>query len=82
MCMAENADRVTLLHDDWRKARKEHRCAECGRWISEAMHRRVLALVRAVDEFATDESRRPGLFIGKILDAHAALRAQAEKEAK
>lgn len=47
-----------------------------GRWITETMHRRVVALVRACE----DDTSRIGL-PRDIHDALAALRAQAEKEA-
>lgn len=50
--------------------------AECGRWYTEAMHRRVLALVRACET----NDVRPDAKVDVTI-ALAALRAQAEKEA-
>lgn len=50
-----------------------------GRFYTEAMHRRVLALVRACD----DDGRKPDSeYCRGVLVALAALRAQAEKEGK
>lgn len=47
-----------------------------GRWISEAMYRRVVALVRAVERYHDYEAGKE-----PIWGALAAMRAQAEKEA-
>lgn len=52
----------------------------CGRLYTEAMHRRVVALVRACDANSpSPEFKRDRLDIWYALEA---LRAQAEKEAK
>lgn len=55
--------------------------AEWGRWITEAMHRRVVALVKACDTFCTENTTRHGRSLSAIIEAHRSLRAQAEKEA-
>ena len=48
-----------------------------GRFYTEAMHRRVLALVRAAEQHDGLEN-----VAGDVADALDALRAQAKKEAK
>lgn len=48
-----------------------------GRFITESMHRRVLALVRAAEQHDGLEN-----VAGDVADALDALRAQAKKEAK
>lgn len=48
-----------------------------GRFYTEAMHRRVLALVRACDDYSEGPDTAT-----RINQAVGALRAQAEKEAK
>lgn len=53
-----------------------------GRWISEAMYRRVLTLVRACDTFCTEDTTRHGHSLSAIIDAHRALQAQSEREAR
>lgn len=53
---------------------------EPGRWISEPMHRRVVALVRAVEDAHDCVAFR--LDWPSIRDEYERLLAQAEKEAK
>lgn len=34
MCMIDDSERVEMLREGWRNARKDHRCKECGRTIN------------------------------------------------